>query len=90
MSHYRRRLGAALRMVELHPEWPAIRVAEMLTTRHGSSPTSALAIAHRAISWRQGFGRACARRRHSVLPGEANGVFENVIRVIEDSEWSIR
>ena len=87
MSYYRRRLGAALRMVELYPEWPAFKVAEMLTTRHCASPASALAIAHRAVWCWHRSGQRFSRRRHLVLPGEVNGAFDNVIRAIEDSKW---
>lgn len=87
MSRYRKQLAAALRMVQLYPEWPAFKVAEMLRTRHGASPASALAIAHRAVWWWQRSCQRFSRRRHLVLPGEVNGAFDNVIRAIEDSKW---
>ena len=70
-----------------HPDWTHKHLAMDLQERHGLTESKAVAIARRVLSRLEQDSRKWHRpRRSRFLSGETSGVFDNVVRALEDAD----
>ncbi len=78
-------LDESIRNLKQHPDWTQKHLAKDLQERHGLTESKADAIARRALFSAERDSRKRYRtRRHSLLPGETSGIFDNIVRAMED------
>lgn len=80
-------LDDAIGVLKQHPDWTHNHLATDLQARHGLTPNKAKTIARRV--WSIVDQEACIWRIHrpkrKYLPGDSSGVFDNVVRALEEA-----
>ena len=79
----------AIQTLKQHPDWTEDHLARDLQDRHRLTVAKADAIARRALSRLEQESWMRRRpRRSRFLSGETSGVFDNVVRALEDVDRS--